>query len=965
MSRGLEAGGARARSGRGEWVAAAVVALAVAAWEVVVDRIVAPTGTRAPLDVALSLAVDGAVALLLARAALELGSRALRRRDPGAAPAPALGVAAVSTVAFALLLVAAVFLRAKAVAALAAPAAGDGDIDALAAAPVTRGAWLCSSAIAVAAPALRDDLLAAARTALLLAPAAVLGFGVALALDDRGRRGRGAAFLAGACALGAAITAAAAARADRPVAPGAAAACAPGAPVRSYDVSAIPVDLTLDRYGDHDAGASLFVLDGDVPAVRARERAPLEGRVTPGLGRDAAQPLVVRANAGDCLTVRFTNRLAAPAAFHLDGLAWEAERAGRPLPPDAAAAPGETLVYRVAIPDTPEVERAYLVHDLDRHGDGRGAHGLFGAVVVEARGATWRDVATGAPLTGASWQAIVDAPSGAFREFVVLQHAVNGTPALNGRSEPVRQRFIAAGASDALAFSSYTYGDPSTPVLRSYLGEPTKVRVLHGGGRGQHAFKLHGGATRWERRTKVGPPLVAFGLADHPPFGHAPWLRSDAQALDPGDAFEAEMDCGAGGCQRAPGDLLLRCAVEGHAEAGEWGLWRVYDTLQPDLAPLPRTAPPPRAVTSRGLVGRVVGGRRVVAAAAAEPRRAEVSLAALVEAQLPPRGRPLHPVDATVWDWDRADGPEGPLYLGEPGPDGTRPPILFNPATGRYAWPLLRPHAGQRPPFAGAGHTPAPWRGEWATSENPGGVCPTRALVREGHRQRRVYSVAAVRGELLGGDRTPEGRMYHAPATAPPPPPGPAPRQGDVLVAQVFDCIDVLYVDDAEERDGRREHARPDLTTHFVKSDPQASDGVAAGFAFSQHAEPYRASGRTLARRAAAGDAAVEVNHARGLRPGVWIAVGLGEGRCPPAQPDGTPPDAPPADAERCTEIRRIAGVDGDRLALDAPLRHDHRPGEFADVEFVRFLWYSDGEYGMPLVRDSHTGLPGAARPRR
>ncbi|MFL5272380.1 MAG: hypothetical protein ACJ79E_10000, partial [Anaeromyxobacteraceae bacterium] len=179
MSRGLEAGGARARSGRGEWVAAAVVALAVAAWEVVVDRIVAPTGTRAPLDVALSLAVDGAVALLLARAALELGSRALRRRDPGAAPAPALGVAAVSTVAFALLLVAAVFLRAKAVAALAAPAAGDGDIDALAAAPVTRGAWLCSSAIAVAAPALRDDLLAAARTALLLAPAAVLGFGVA------------------------------------------------------------------------------------------------------------------------------------------------------------------------------------------------------------------------------------------------------------------------------------------------------------------------------------------------------------------------------------------------------------------------------------------------------------------------------------------------------------------------------------------------------------------------------------------------------------------------------------------------------------------------------------------------------------------------------------------------------------------------------------------------------------------
>jgi hypothetical protein len=963
MSRDLE-------SGRGPWVAAAAVALAVAAWELVVDRVVAPTGTRAPLDVALSLVVDGAVALLLARAALALGVRALRGLDPGAraAPPPALGVAAAASVAFALLLVGGVFLRAKAVAALAAPVAGDGDIDALAAPPVARGAWLCSSAVAAAAPALRDDLAAAARTALLLAPAAVVGFALALALDRSGRRGRGVALLAGAGALVAAIAAATVARADRPVAPTAAAACAPGVPVRSYDVSAIPVDLALDRYGDHDPSASLFVLDGDVAAVRAREKVPLAERVTPGLGRDPAQPLAIRANAGDCLTVRFTNRLAAPAAFQVDGLPWQAERGGRPLPPDAAAAPGETLLYRVAIPDTPEVERAYGVHDLDRDGAGRGAHGLFGALVVEARGATWRDVATGAPLGGSSWQAIVDAPSGAFREFVVIHHTVNGVPALNGRSEPVRQRFIAAGASDALAFSSYTYGDPSTPVLRSYLGERTKMRVLHGGGGGQHAFKLHGGATRWERRTKVGPPLVAFGLADHPPFGHAPWLRSDAQALDPGDAFEAEMDCGAGGCQRAPGDLLLRCAVERHAEAGEWGLWRVYDTLQPDLAPLPRTAPPPRAVTSRGLAGRVVGGKRVVATAPAGARGAEVSLAALVEAQLPPRGRPLHPVDASVWDWDRADGPEGPLYLGEPGPDGARRPILFNPATGRYAWPLLRPHAGQRPPFAGAGHTPAPWRGEWATPEHPGGVCPTLALVREGHRQRRVYSVAAVRGELLGGERTPEGRMYHPSATAPPPPTprGPAPHQGDVLVAQVFDCIDVLYVDDAEERDGRREHARPDLTTHFVKSDPQASDGVAAGFAFSQHAEPYRASGRTLARPAAAGDAAVEVNHARGLRPGVWIAVGLGEGRClaPTAGSDGAPPDAPPADAERCTEIRRIASVDGGRLALDAPLRHDHQAGEFADVEFVRFLWYSDGEYGMPLVRDVHTGLAGAARPR-
>jgi hypothetical protein len=275
--------------------------------------------------------------------------------------------------------------------------------------------------------------------------------------------------------LAAAVAVAGAARAERPRPPGAAPGCAAGSAVRSFAVSAIPVDLTLDRYGDHDAGASLYVLDGDVAAVRARERAALPERVRPGLGDDPIQPLAIRAATGECLTVKFTNRLSGPAAFDVDGLPWEAERAGRPLPPEATAAPGETITYRIRIPDTAEAERAYLVHDASDRGGRpvRGGHGLFGALVVEPRGAAWRDVGTGAPLAGSSWQAIVDAPGGAYREFVVFHHTVNGTPALNDRSEPVRQRFIAAGASDALAFSSYTYGDPATPILRSYLGEPT------------------------------------------------------------------------------------------------------------------------------------------------------------------------------------------------------------------------------------------------------------------------------------------------------------------------------------------------------------------------------------------------------------------------------------------------------------------------------------------------------------
>ena len=70
---------------------------------------------------------------------------------------------------------------------------------------------------------------------------------------------------------------------------------------------------------------------------------------------------------------------------------------------------------------------------------------------------------------------------------------------------------------------------------------------------------------------------------------------------------------------------------------------------------------------------------------------------------------------ASVFDWAK----EGSLYLNEPNttkewpgydpPDpGVRPPLYFDPATGKLAYPFLRPHLGRRPPFA-PNHGPAPF----------------------------------------------------------------------------------------------------------------------------------------------------------------------------------------------------------------------------------------------------------------
>src|SRR3954471_14516456 len=557
----------------------------------------------------------------------------------------------------------------------------------------------------------------------------------------------------------------------------------PRTPVRSYAVSAIDVDIPLNRWGGHVPDASMYVLDSRLPAVRAQERAPLPDRVSTGLRGDPIQPLVLRANSGDCLVVSFTNRAReGHAGFHVHGLPSAATRAGAPVLADARARPAETVTYALQVPSGPLSERTYLVQDV---GDpARGVQGLFGAIVIEPEGSVYRDPETGGPLERSSWDAIIHVRDGHdFREFVLVYHQLANALAVNYRSEDFRSRFEAGGVDEANAYSSYEYGDPATPILRSYLGERTVLRVAHGAGDAYYVHHLHGNSILWRQASRVRPSAVAFGWLEQPMLPRAPppenssgrsaraagsddeepehmWVQIDALTFSPGQTHDARIACGAGGCQRAAGDFLYHSHVPQHAERGMWGLWRVFDTFQADLAALPDAEVPPRAVTSTGLLGRVIEGKKVVRAGHLRDPAAEHSIDDLVESQLPPRGERLDARDATVWDWRRIDAPEGPVYLGEldttddsanfrsPSP-GRRLPILFNPTTGRYAWPPFRPHLGKRPPFS-ARHTGAPWLGEVATSVRPDGVCPATELLRGPDRKTRVFSVAARRGDVLG-----------------------------------------------------------------------------------------------------------------------------------------------------------------------------------------------------------------------
>lgn len=63
------------------------------------------------------------------------------------------------------------------------------------------------------------------------------------------------------------------------------------------------------------------------------------------------------------------------------------------------------------------------------------------------------------------------------------------------------------------------------------------------------------------------------------------------------------------------GDFLYHCHIGHHYIGGMWGLWRVFDTLQRDLAKLPDMAEPPEAIDSTQLLGKTFEGKTVLAQA--------------------------------------------------------------------------------------------------------------------------------------------------------------------------------------------------------------------------------------------------------------------------------------------------------------------------------------------------------------
>ncbi len=422
---------------------------------------------------------------------------------------------------------------------------------------------------------------------------------------------------------------------------------------KEYNVVAIRKDIVYTRFGDHDPEGMLYVLEEDRDRVLACEgfecgHDPLFFGSRSDPNALSPQPLVLRANIGDTVTVNLRNELGdMPASIHIHKALYDADVSAGSVAgfnADSTAQPGESIRYEWTIPDDDSAEGIYYFYS---HVDPRFQvpHGLYGALIVQPAGSCYLDTETGLPLS-AGWGAIidnVDTSVRSFREYVVLfQDRIElkniyggnladfytGVPDAGGKGISLRTapffNEMNLFLDESMAYAAYTYGDASTPHPRWYVGDPMRVRILHAGSGEHHVYHNH--AHRWrvnpqevENLDAQGQPtgLVENNLTEVSKGGFLPEAevpggfvfdakdaifprstRIDSQTFGPGEVFDVFMEGGAGGVQRTVGDVLFHCHIIEHVVEGMWSYHRVYNTLQPNLHPLDDALFHPEAVDS-------------------------------------------------------------------------------------------------------------------------------------------------------------------------------------------------------------------------------------------------------------------------------------------------------------------------------------------------------------------------------
>lgn len=360
--------------------------------------------------------------------------------------------------------------------------------------------------------------------------------------------------------------------------------CPDCAKVTVYDIVAIQMPVIYNSAGWHDPEARLYVLKEDEEDVRC--------------GRKKPEPLYIRARAGECIEIHFTNKLpeelGVDSAFQLLTKTLFASTHVHFVKFDVLSSDGantgwnyftgakfqQTVVFRwFADVDL----RTCFFHD-HLFANSQQFHGLFGGIIIEPEGSTFKDSFTGEPIR-AGTQAIIENPFiPDFREFCLAVHDfaplydANGKPlnppevlgmigdmgamAFNYTNEPFQIRC----GDPAYVFSSHVHGDPCTPVFEGYAGDPVRVRLLDGAHEESHSINWH--RFSWHRdRTDVDSPLT----------------QQQHIGISEAFTFEFELEPSSGS---EDFDVLYYSGGMDDLWVGTWGINRVRGTSIPTLQKL-------------------------------------------------------------------------------------------------------------------------------------------------------------------------------------------------------------------------------------------------------------------------------------------------------------------------------------------------------------------------------------------
>lgn len=381
--------------------------------------------------------------------------------------------------------------------------------------------------------------------------------------------------------------------------------------IRKYHVVAIPIRIVLNTFGDYNPNGMMYVLKENEQKIKDLVKK------NPFSPVELVRPLVIRANEGDTVEILFENKLDFHASMHFQDAEYDVRQsdgANVGLNEDSTVAPCDSILYRIhAIK-----EGTLLFTDLGNPASGEkgsNSNGLLGALFVEKRFSWWTDPETGRTMNSGVYADVHHPLLPSFREYAWIFHDEMEVNDLTGnrpinhltnqeeesfhganyRYEPVnrREQLIDEGVvcpnceGEEVHHDSWVFGDPSTPILRGYVGDPAKIRVIHGGVKETHVFHYH--VHQW--------------LSDNQDLNSE---LLDSQSISPQSHYSIEPLYGLGSLHGSFGDAIIHCHLYPHFAVGMWGMNRVFNTLQDGsqcypngvpikaLKPLPDRKAPPR-----------------------------------------------------------------------------------------------------------------------------------------------------------------------------------------------------------------------------------------------------------------------------------------------------------------------------------------------------------------------------------